>query len=195
MGGTMRGLFFAAVTLLAASGWGQEFTLGKRVAEFTIEDTKGSSVSFSSLRGDLTVVMFIATKCPVSNAYNDRMKALYADYSPKGVKFVFVNANDTEPAAEVADHAREHGFPFPVYKDPANRVADRFGAQVTPEAFVIDKGSVIRYHGAIDDAQNVVRIKKQGLRNSLDELLAGQTVATAETKAFGCTIKRRQKPS
>jgi hypothetical protein len=28
------------------------------------------------------------------------------------------------------------------------------------------------------------------LKNALDALLAGQTVAKAETKAFGCSIKR-----
>jgi len=60
------------------------------------------------------------------------MKALYADYTPKGVKFVFLNANRTEPAADVARHAQEHGFPFPVYKDDANLVADRFGPPRRP---------------------------------------------------------------
>jgi len=169
---------------------GQEFKLGQRVSDFTLNDTSGRNVSYAALKGDLTVVMFIATKCPVSNNYNERMKALYADYAPKGVKFIFVNANGTEPASEVQEHARQHGFPFPVYKDEGSVTADRFGAQVTPEAFVMDKTGTIRYHGYIDDAQNVARVQNQGLRKALDALLAGQPVPVAETKAFGCTIKR-----
>src|SRR5277367_1395564 len=98
------------------------------------------------------VVTFIATECPVSNSYNRRMIDVYRDYSSKNVKFVFVNANRSEPAGEVRDHARRVGFPFAVYKDPDNVLADRFDAQVTPESFVIDRAGVIRYHGSIDDS-------------------------------------------
>jgi hypothetical protein len=100
-----------------------------------------------------------------------------------------VNANVNEPAKEVADHAKEVGFTFPVYKDSGN-VAFLFDAQVTPETYVIDKENIVRYHGAIDDAQNEARIRKHSLRDALDEVLAGKPVTVAETKAFGCTVKR-----
>ncbi len=191
----MKALLAVASVALAGLIWAQDFKLGGKVSDFTLADLKGAPVKFFELKGDVTVVMFIATQCPVSNNYNDRMKALYSDYSGRGVKFVFVNANGTEPATDVEQHARQHGFAFAVYKDEANQVADRFGAQVTPEAFVIDKSGVIRYHGSIDDAQNPARVKNQGLRKALDAVLAGQTVPVAETKAFGCTIKRVKKAS
>jgi peroxiredoxin len=187
------GRLLLTVCACAAVMLGQEFKLGSQVSDFGLKDLQGHEVQFSSLRGDVTVVMFIATACPVSNAYNERMKALYTDYTPKGVKFVFINANRTEPAAEVARHAQEHGFPFQVYKDDDNVVADRFGATVTPEAFVIDQTGTIRYHGSVDDSQVVERVQTQRLRNALDEVLAGRPVAQAETKAFGCTIKRVKK--
>jgi len=141
------------------------------------------------------MVTFIATQCPVSNAYNERMKSLYNDYTPKGVKFVFVNSNRTESSANVAQHAREHGFPFAVYKDGDNVAADRFGATVTPEAFVIDGAGVVRYHGSIDDSQNEQRVGTQRLRSALDAVLAGHAPGQAETKAFGCSIKRVPKAS
>lgn len=188
-------LLFSAAALLAGQAWSQEFQLGGKVSDFTLTDVKGAPVQYSSLAGDVTVITFIATKCPVSNNYNERMKELYNDYSAKGVKFVFVNSNGSEPAAEVEEHARQHGFAFPVYKDENNIVADRFGAQVTPESFVLDKTGVIRYHGYIDDSQNPARIKSHGLRKALDALLTGANVETAQTKAFGCTIKRVKKAS
>jgi peroxiredoxin len=172
---------------------GQEFKLGSQVSDFGIKDVQGNGVQFSSLKGDLTVVMFIATQCPVSNAYNERMKALYTEYAPKGVKFVFINANRTESAADVARHAQEHGFPFQVYKDDDNVTADRFGASVTPEAFVLDRTGAIRYHGSVDDSQTIERVQSQRLRNALDAVLAGQPVGQPETKAFGCSIKRVKK--
>jgi thiol-disulfide isomerase/thioredoxin len=180
----------AAALIAAATVHGQEFRVGSPVTDFQVLDLEGGGThSFSSLKGDTTVVIFIATRCPVSNAYNQRMEALYKDYSEKGVKFVFVNANFNEPAREVAEHARQVGFTFPVYKD-SGKVAERFDAQVTPETYLIDKQGVMRYHGAIDDSQNEARIRKQSLRAALDEVLAGKRVSVAETKAFGCTVNR-----
>ncbi len=180
------GLVTAAAALLHA----QALAVGAKVNGFTVNDPSGNPAPFSTRRGGTTVVVFIATKCPISNDYNERMKALYSDYGSKGVKFVFINSNATEPASEVAEHARANGFPFQVYKDPKNVVADQFGAQFTPEAYVIDQADTLRYHGHIDDSRNASRIQSQTLRAALDAVLTGKPVATAETKAFGCTIKR-----
>jgi peroxiredoxin len=171
----------------------QEFKLGSQVTDFSIQDLDGKPVAFSTLRGPITVVTFIATQCPVSNSYNQRMNAIYQDYSSKGVKFIFVNANRTEPASEVREHAKRVGFAFPVYRDADNVLADRFDAQVTPESYVIDSAGIIRYHGSIDDSQNESHIRAQRLRLALDAVLAGKTVDQAETKAFGCGIKRVRK--
>jgi peroxiredoxin len=148
------------------------------------------------LKGDgATVVIFVSTACPISNGYNDRMKAIYNQYSARGVHFVFINANNSESAAEVAEHAKAHGFPFAVYKDPTGAAADLFGAQVTPETFVMDKDGVMRYRGYVDDAVQEARVHNQGLRMALDAVLAGKEVPMAQTKAFGCTIKRRRRAS
>src|ERR1700728_2996727 len=92
----------------------QEFKIGAPVADFQVRELDGKAVAFSSLKGPVTVVTFIATQCPVSNSYNQRMIDLYKDYTPKNVKFVFVNANRSEPAGEVREHAKRVGITFPV---------------------------------------------------------------------------------
>jgi len=182
-------------SLAAALVHGQQFKLGGKVSEFELTDTAGQPAKFSQLKGDVTAIFFIATRCPISNDYNERMKALYNDYSRRGVSFIFINSNSTEPAAEVAEHAKKWGFPFKVYKDNNNVVADRFNAQFTPEVFLLDREGVVRYHGAIDDSRPVEKVTKHYLRNALEELLAGKPISTAETRAFGCTIKRAKKAS
>ena len=191
----MRKTFAIALALSAATLSAQEFKTGSQVADFQLRDLDGKAVSLSSLKGPVTVVTFIATQCPVSNSYNQRMIDLYKDYASKNVKFIFVNANRSEPASEVREHAKRVGFSFPVYKDPDNVVADRFDAQVTPESYVIDSAGILRYHGSIDDEMNVARVHVQRLRQALDALLAGKPVQAMETKAFGCTIKRVHKVS
>jgi peroxiredoxin len=183
-------LTIAAVGLLTA----QDFHVGSPVAEFSLRDLDGRSVAYSELKGSVTVVAFISTQCPVSNAYNDRMNALYKEFSSR-VKFVFVNSNANESADEVRRHARDAGFEFPVYKDVNNVVANRFGAQATPETFVMDGDGVIRYHGYVEDAQNPARVKNPGLKLAIQAVLDGKAVATPETKAFGCTIKKVRRTS
>ncbi len=182
--------FLFSALVAAAPIYSQEFKVGSTVADFSITKLDGSPAQFSSLKGDVTLVMFISVQCPVSNAYDDRMNALYQDYAAKGVKFVVINANRTEPAAAVQEHARRHNFQFAVYKDEDNVVADKFGATVTPETYVIDSAGVIRYHGSIDDSQNLARVATQRLRLALDAVLAGKEPPQTETKAFGCSIKR-----
>ena len=193
MGCSVRKLL-TGISLIAAAAFGQEFKLGSNVTDFTLTDVQGAAVSFASLKGSTTVVVFVGTKCPISNGYIERMNAIYQDYSAKGVKFVFVNANFNESASEIVEHAKSHGLAFPVYKDPESAVADHFGATVTPESFVI-AGDTLRYRGSIDDAVNPARVQRQGLRLAIDAVLANRTVEAAETKAFGCTIKRRRKAS
>lgn len=180
-------LSFGATLLLG------QVQVGAKVTDFNLRDTSGQSVAFAALRGGTTVVTFVSTQCPISNDYNDRMNALYSEYSAKGVKFVFINPNATESAADVVAHAQKVNFAFPVYKDENNVVADQLGAQFTPESFVFDQSGTLRYHGHIDDSRNASRIQFQGLRVALDAMLAGQAVERSDTKAFGCTIKRVKK--
>jgi len=165
-----------------------------RIDSIIATDLQGKPVTIQTA-GKVTAVLFISTQCPVSNDYNERMNALYAAYSKQGVQFVFLNANSTEPAADVARHAKDVSFAFPVYKDNQNAEADRFGAEFTPHVFVIGKDSQIAYKGGFDDARNVARVTKTYLKDALDATLAGRPVAQSETKAFGCTIKRARKSS
>jgi thiol-disulfide isomerase/thioredoxin len=164
-------------------------SLGTKVDTIPAQTTAAVPQQFATA-WHVTVVIFIATQCPVSNAYNERMKTLYADYSPKGVQFVFLNANSTEPAAEVEQHRAAKGFPFPVYKDVNNVFADKVGAAVTPHAFVFDARGTLVYRGAIDNSRNPDQITQHTLGDALDAVLAGRPVTVAEARAFGCSIKR-----
>ncbi len=166
--------------------------IGQAAPAFTLKNYDGATYELGKLlkENKLVVVMFIATQCPVSNAYNDRMEKLYQSYHEKGVAFVGINSNKAEDVKEVADHAKEHGFTFPVLKDPQNRVADLYGAQVTPETYVMNGDGKLLYHGRIDDNRNSSKVQSHNLADALDALLAGKTIAETTTRAFGCSIKR-----
>jgi len=167
--------------------------IGAAAPDFTLQTIDGKMLSLAEAAKThkAVVVMFIATKCPYSNAYNDRMRDMAAAYSGKGVLFVGINSNKSEPLAEVIAHAKEHGHTFPIAKDPDNKVADLYGAGHTPEVYVVTPDGKLRYHGRIDENyEDASKVASPDLKNALDDLLANKTVAKAETKAFGCSIKR-----
>jgi peroxiredoxin len=165
--------------------------IGSVVADFTLPDADGREHSLASLKGKSgTVLIFVATKCPVSNAYNARMQKLAEDYRAKGVNVVGINSNYSEAAAEVKSHAAEKGLTFTILKDPNNRIADQLDAKVTPEAYLLDASGKLVYRGAIDNSRQGDSITEPFLSNAIDATLAGKPVEKSEVKAFGCSIKR-----
>lgn len=169
--------------------------IGEKMAGFTLPDTAGKQRSLYEFKGKKAVaVVFIATQCPYSNAFAHVLADLAREYSSRGVAFVGINANKTEPATEVAQHARERHLGFTVLKDQGNVIADRLGASVTPEVFLLDGDFVLRYHGAVGNSHHPTTNPEQAtdseVRPPLEAVLADETVAVTQTKAFGCTIKR-----
>ena len=189
---------FVIIALAAVAGSGRNTNdlpappaIGATIDDFKLPDADGAEHSLKSLTGkNGAVIIFVATKCPVSNAYNDRMEKLAQDYKARGINVIGINSNNTEPAAEVKSHAGEKHLTFAILKDDGNKIADRLGATRTPEAYVINAGGKLVYHGRIDNSQNTANITANDLREALDELLAGKPVSKTGGAAFGCTIKR-----
>lgn len=198
-------LLLFAVVWAAAAATGLK--IGSAVEDFTLPDTSNNDpVSLTTLVAEakkpvkVVAVMFIATECPVSNDYNGRMEALNKAYAAKGVAFIGVNSNNTETVKDIVAHKKMAKFTFPVLKDMDNKIADAWNAQVTPEVYLLavqKKGDatsfVLKYHGSVDDSQNDAKVQTKFVERALDALLAGKPVSKAETKAFGCTIKRVEK--
>ena len=165
--------------------------IGATIEDFTLPDFNGTERSLKSLAGKKgTVLLFIAVQCPVSNAYNERMAKLAEDYKAKRITVIAINSNVAEDAAAVKAHAEQNKLSFPILKDPGNKIADKLGASVTPEAYFIDQNNKLLYHGRIDNARNAAQLETSDLRNALDAALAGKAIEKTEAKAFGCSIKR-----
>ena len=186
-------ILFLFVTVLVSNLFITEQSTASPVKEldFTLKDYNGKEYKLTDFNDSKAVViMFIATECPVSNAYNSRMAALHKKYKDQGIAFIGINSNKEEDVSAIKSHASKNKFEFPVLKDVNNKVADNYGASVTPEIYVLDGKSNILYHGRIDDSRSESDVESKDLSNALDEILSGKKVSVAETKAFGCTIKR-----
>ena len=164
---------------------------GDKYEGFTLTDYEGNKHSLSDYtESKAIVIMFIATKCPVSNDYNSRMEKVFNDYMDKDVTFLGINSNKSEDISEIGIHAKDNELTFTILKDEKNIIADKFDASFTPEIFVLSNDFELLYHGRIDDSRRESEVNATDLRNALDEILSGKSVSKPETKAFGCTIKR-----
>jgi peroxiredoxin len=156
----------------------------------------GKQYSLGDFKGKKAlVVVFSCNHCPYVQAYEDRINAIARDYAPKDVALIAINANDIraypdDSFDEMVKRARAKGFVFPYVRDDTQQVASAFGAECTPEVFIVDAGGMICYHGGIDDNyREPDQIKMPYLRAALDDVVAGRPIAEPETRAIGCSIK------
>jgi peroxiredoxin len=186
-------IFFIAISFVIGNSDKNESRLQK-VDNFTLSDYNGKTHNLTDFKdSQAIVIMFIATKCPVSNAYNSRMAQLHKEYSTKNISFIGINSNKAEDAQEVKTHAAENGLEFTILKDPNNIIADIFEAKYTPEIFVLTPNMDIIYHGRIDDSRKEENVEASDLKNVLNTILSNEEIQFSETKAFGCSIKRVDK--
>ena len=165
--------------------------IGATIAEFKLPDINGKDQALSALKGkNGTVIIFISAQCPVVRGYNERMEKLAEDYKARGINVIGINANSTETVDQMKAHAADYKLSFPMLRDKGNKIADSLGAQVTPEAFVLDANNKLVYHGRIDNSKNGANITASDLRDALDAMLDGKPVTKTEVSAFGCSIKR-----
>lgn len=141
-----------------------------------------------------TVVCFLGAECPLARLYGPRLNALADEFAARGVRLIGIASNRQDSLDDLRTYVEEHQIAFPIGKDYQNVVADQFGAQRTPEVFVIDAALTIRYRGRIDDQYKPglsrARPTRQDLRVALDELLVGTPVSQPITEPTGCLIGR-----
>lgn len=182
-------IFLIAMMIFSAATAGVK--IGDKMPDFTLKNYDSSEYTlYKTDNARAIVVMFIATRCPVSNDYNKRMVEIYDEYSEKEVVFIGINSNKQEDSDEVKKHAQKNGFKFPVLKDWKNVVADQYTASVTPEIYVLSPDFTLLYHGRIDDSRRENDVTQKDLEETLQAVLAGEKIEEPVTKAFGCTIKR-----
>jgi peroxiredoxin len=168
-------------------------TVGATLENFTLTDTNGAQKSFDDLKGkNGAILVFLSIQCPVVKGYNERIVKLADDYAAKGINVIGINSNASESADKVKSHASEN-YKFPVLIDKGNVLADKLGANVTPETFYFNEKNVLVYHGAIDNDRSGENVSMNFLRDALDSKLSGKTVAKTTANAFGCSIKRAAK--
>ena len=165
--------------------------IGAAVPDFSLSDVSGKQHTLSQYKGQVVALVFTSQECPYSRGADPHLAELAKKYSEKGVIFLSIDSHKDTTPEQISKYKEERQLPFPILKDTGNKYADAVGAKQTPEVFLVDKEGKLAYHGAFDNRRGTdERGDIPYLANAVDALLAGKTPDPADTKQWGCTIKR-----
>lgn len=170
------------------------------IGDFTLPNVvDNTDFSLAQLsREKAIVIIFMSGKCAFSQHYITRVKAIKDEFSNKPVKFVLINANNSDYVPEESVEAMKKfinttNLAIPYLADKNKEVKNLLKATRTPEAFILQpkQGRFnIVYQGAIDDnPQAVGDIDHEYLRDALINLLNNTIIKINKTRPVGCLIK------
>ncbi|HTZ75837.1 MAG TPA: redoxin family protein [Candidatus Aquilonibacter sp.] len=179
--------------------------IGSPMPDFTLPGIDGkmhSSDEYKSAK--ILAIVFESNHCPVSIAYESRIRGIYEDYKDRGLELVAINPNNpstvalnelgytdmTDDMADMKIRAKLRHIDWPyLYDGDTQTTTIKFGAVATPHIFIFDQDRKLRYEGRIDNSTDIHKVTENDARNAIDALLAGQPVTVASTQTFGCSTK------
>ncbi|MEJ1240577.1 redoxin family protein [Chryseolinea sp. T2] len=184
--------------------------IGASAPDFSLPGVDGKTYSLKSFaKSKFLVVVFTCNHCPTAQAYEEPIKKLVTDYQSRGVAFVAISPNDPKSIrldelgyTDLSDSFEEmkirskdlqYNFPY-LYDGETSTASMTYGPQATPHVFIFDQQRKLQYTGRIDDGLGLPgEAKTFDTSVALNQLLAGQPVAVAKTKTFGCSVKWPEK--
>lgn len=167
-------------------------------AELKMKDVSGKLVSLSDVKTSKgLLVMFSCNTCPYVAKNQARTRAIAGFAIQKNVGVIVLNSNegsrnneDSYKAMQKYAYAQQYNWAYSV--DSNHELADAFGASRTPEVYLFDGNGKLVYRGAIDDSPaDESKIKRQHLKEAINEMLSGADVSVKESRSVGCSIKRK----
>lgn len=193
-----------AFTLTLAAGVTLAFAApqpGSPAPDFKLTDSNGKEHSLSDFKGKFVVLEWLNHGCPfvVKHYASGNMQKLQKDYTGKDVVWLSIVSSapgkqgHMSPEETNKTKAEKGSAATAILLDEDGTVGKLYGAQVTPELYIINPEGTLIYAGAIDDVKSTdqadVKDAKNYVAQALDEALAGKPVSEPTSKAYGCSVK------
>jgi peroxiredoxin len=173
--------------------------IGETAPDFTLKDTEGKEHHLAAYTdaGKVVVLEWFNPDCPFVKKHHEKNKTMattYAAFAKKDVVWLAINSGAPGKQGYGLDRnkkAREdYGIAYPVLLDETGAVGLLYGAKTSPHMFVIAKSGDLVYAGAIDDNSSPGTLGETNwVSTCLGQVLAGEAVATSQTKPYGCSVK------
>jgi peroxiredoxin len=105
--------------------------------DFSLKDLQGKTFQLSKYSGKPVLLFFGTTWCPACRAEIPAYKEIYATYSLKGLKVVYINIG--ESVKRVTRFVETNSLPYRVLLDEDENVANNYRIIGVPTLILIDK--------------------------------------------------------
>lgn len=188
-----------SISVMAGNGNGKLEPGEKAVlTDVKMLDVSGNKVSINDVKKENGVlVLFSCNGCPFVQRWEGRYPGIKEWADNNGVGMIVLNSNyqnreGGDSYEAMKSHAKQKGYNFYYVVDEESQVANAFGGQVTPHAFLFNGDMKLVYKGAIDDSyESASDVKAPYLKDAIRSLGSNSNVVLAETKPVGCGIKRK----
>ncbi len=169
---------------------------GDAASRLELPDAKaeGAMTSLSDAMGPAgLVIAFTCNHCPYVVASETRIEALAERCRAAGIGFIGINSND--PVNYPADDwpamvSRATSMSYSYLHDAEQSVARAYGAERTPEFYLVDANGAIVYRGRLDDSPtDPRRATTSELSDAIDAMLTGAAITPTRTDSIGCSVK------
>ncbi len=191
----MTGWFVALAAPALGGKYNEVLNIGDAAPAWTdLPGVDGKRHSLADLADkQAVVVVFTCNSCPVAADYEDRILAFSKKYAGPagkvGLVAICVNQIPEDRLPKMKERAEAKGFDFPYLYDETQKIGKAFGANFTPEFFVLDKDRKVVFMGGMDDSSSVGHVKNRYLEPAVEAALAGSTTETTEAPAIGCRVR------
>src|SRR5690242_18080753 len=110
------------------------------------------SAADATTQGRTTITAFIASDCPIANAYAPEIVRICAAYQPRGLSCTLAYEDAKLDAAGLQKHLADYALQgVRSTWDKDRKLADQANVTITPTAIVRDGRNNVRYRGRIDN--------------------------------------------
>src|SRR5215217_3873072 len=153
--------------------------LNEPAPDFELPDLLGVPHKLSDARGKIVIVNFWSAECPHSERTDFHLQSLLEKWNGE-VSVLAIAANRNESIHMMEESAARRISQILI--DRKHAVADLYEAVTTPHVFVIDRGGILRYRGAVDDITFRHRqATRFYLQEAVEALLNGGLPVVSET--------------
>lgn len=175
---------------------------GTKAPDFELPNANGNSGGESPSLQDLlgengAVVFFTCNHCPYVVGSEPRIESAAEVARKNGLGFVGINSND--PVKYESDSwdnmvkRANKGMTYPYLHDSSQEVALSYGAERTPEFYLLNSDSIVVYRGRLDDSpRDPSHATTSELEDAIEELATGATVSVTRTESIGCSVKWKE---
>jgi peroxiredoxin len=171
--------------------------IGEMAPAFELTDLSGATFKLEDHRGKIVVIEWFNPDCPLivkHHVHHKTMAETSAKFKDEGVVWVAINSGAKGKQGAGKDRnekaRKEFEVAYPILLDEEGKVGRMYGAKVTPHMFIIHRDGTLAYDGAIDSDRNARRLGEVNyVDKALSELVRGESVTTAKTDPYGCSVK------